>query len=63
MNEFEIVVLNEPSVFEPLKFYCTCSDRAEEFLNLAHWSVMKKWNEYDRKYRKLCDFYEYKFVE
>ena len=22
-NEFEIAVVNEPSVFEPLKFYCT----------------------------------------
>ena len=22
-NEFETVVINEPSVFEPLKFYCT----------------------------------------
>ena len=22
-NEFETVVVNEPSVFEPLKFYCT----------------------------------------
>ena len=24
MNEFEIAVVNEPSVFEPLKFYCIC---------------------------------------
>ena len=23
MNEFETAVVNEPSVFEPLKFYCT----------------------------------------
>ena len=23
-NEFEITVVNEPSVFEPLKFYCKC---------------------------------------
>ena len=23
-NEFETVVVNEPSVFEPLKFYCIC---------------------------------------
>ena len=22
-NEFEIAVVNEPSVFEPLKFYCS----------------------------------------
>ena len=22
MNEFEIAMVNEPSVFEPLKFYC-----------------------------------------
>ena len=24
-NEFETVVVNEPSVFEPPKFYCTCN--------------------------------------
>ena len=24
MNEFEIAMVNEPSVFEPLKFYCIC---------------------------------------
>ena len=24
-NEFETAVVNEPSVFEPLKFYCTCT--------------------------------------
>ena len=23
-NEFETAVVNEPSVFKPLKFYCTC---------------------------------------
>ena len=23
-NKFETVLLNEPSVFEPLKFYCIC---------------------------------------
>ena len=23
-NEFETAVVNEPSVFEPLKFYCIC---------------------------------------
>ena len=23
-NEFETAVVNEPSVFEPLKFYCSC---------------------------------------
>ena len=24
-NEFETAVVNEPSVFQPLKFYCICS--------------------------------------
>ena len=24
MNEFETAMVNEPSVFEPLKFYCNC---------------------------------------
>ena len=26
-NEFETAVVNEPSVFEPLKFYCICNSR------------------------------------
>ena len=26
-NEFEIAVVNESSVFKPLKFYCTCNTR------------------------------------
>ena len=24
-NEFDSAVVNEPSVFEPMKFYCTCT--------------------------------------
>ena len=28
INEFKIAVVNEPSVFEPLKFYCNCQCRA-----------------------------------
>ena len=28
-NEFEIAVVNEPSVFEPLKFYCRWQRNAE----------------------------------
>ena len=31
-NEFEPAVVNEPSVFEPLKFYC--------INRLYHWSLM-----------------------
>ena len=27
-NEFERAVVNEPSVFEPLKLYCTCMNMA-----------------------------------
>ena len=30
-NEFEAATVNEPSVFEPLKFYCTCI----QFLNVS----------------------------
>ena len=33
-NEFETAVVNEPSVFEPLKFYCT--SRLQTF-NFAHY--------------------------
>ena len=29
-NEFETAVVNEPSVFEPSKFYCTIKSRASE---------------------------------
>ena len=32
-NEFETAVVNEPSVFEPLKFYCTLFWR---YLRLRH---------------------------
>ena len=35
-NEFEPAVVNEPSVFEPLKFYCTIT----VFVELA----ISKWN-------------------
>ena len=28
-NEFETAVVNEPSVFEPLKFYCTFEMRVD----------------------------------
>ena len=30
-NEFETAVVNEPSVFEPLKFYCNLVSLREEF--------------------------------
>ena len=33
-NEFETGVVNEPSVFEPLKFYCIFSDFLQIYLNL-----------------------------
>ena len=28
-NEFETAVVNEPSVFEPVKFYCICAKICE----------------------------------
>ena len=30
-NEFEIAVVYEPSVFEPLKFYCTYANTVDPF--------------------------------
>ena len=33
-NEFETAVVNEPSVFEPLKFYCICFYLKNWFQNL-----------------------------
>ena len=48
-NEFETAVVNEPSVFEPLKFYCTsfddeefCTKQFKEIVNsapLIFWAV------------------------
>ena len=41
-NEFETAVVNEPSEFEPLKFYCTinifisCTEIIENFTNVLH---------------------------
>ena len=41
MNEFETAVVNEPTVFEPLKFYCIgmrlneCENELEISLSLA----------------------------
>ena len=29
-DEFETALVNEPSVFEPLKFYCTCSSERSD---------------------------------
>ena len=32
-NEFKTAVVNEPSVFEPLTFYCICHTLSESILN------------------------------
>ena len=34
-NDFEAAVVNKPSVFEPLRFYCTFSDDCCPTLNTA----------------------------
>ena len=34
-NEFEVAVVNEPSLFKPLKFYCTIRSRDMQLLQ-AH---------------------------
>ena len=34
-NEFETAVVNEPSVFEPLKFYCTRSGQIYKLTSLS----------------------------
>ena len=31
-NEFETAVVNEPSVFEPLKFYCILQDNSKDII-------------------------------
>ena len=35
-NKFETAVVNEPSVFEPLKFYCTCIVNASGVKLILH---------------------------
>ena len=42
MNEFETAVVNEPSVFEPLKFHCTCSFRSI-FILLREYPISKRF--------------------
>ena len=39
-NEFETVVVNKPSVFEPLKFYLVIGQLNEyQFFSAFHWST------------------------
>ena len=40
-NEFEAAVLNEPSVFEPLKCYCVSGQEKQE--------ILSRWTEYCSK--------------
>ena len=35
-KEFETAVVNKPSVFEPLKFYCICMDQDNVFVQLIY---------------------------
>ena len=44
-NEFETTVVNEPSVFEPLKFYCICIvDRVLFHVSVAHYRSPSRTN-------------------
>ena len=38
-NEFETAVVNEPSVFEPLKFYCIYVTDVGTGLLFCHWGI------------------------
>ena len=51
-NEFETTMVNEPSVFKPLKFYCTCNEHNCFMLNknISHFEL--------RLIQDLC-VYEY----
>ena len=55
-NEFETAVVNEPSVFEPLKFYCICNHSrggitpSNSRINTVFWKATLSWKE-NRKYR------------
>ena len=39
-NEFETAVVNEPSVFEPLKFYCISPDWTDTPVDKSMFSVL-----------------------
>ena len=46
-NEFEAAVVNEPSVFEPLKFYCMyicCGSSVLPFLEYACLCLLTMWS-------------------
>ena len=58
-NEFERAVVNEPSMFEPLKFYCiykfrdrNVKSKWEGLGNKKKVLVLHKW----RKYMAVCPF-------
>ena len=42
-NKFETAVVNEPSVFEPLKFYCTSNCIVTEFQFLQVSKFIQGW--------------------
>ena len=44
MNEFETAVVNEPSVFEPLKFYCRTTLNSKLVLMIDHNNSLYKFN-------------------
>ena len=42
-NEFETAVVNEPSVFEPLKFYCIYIRTGELKIMISCWHSLQKY--------------------
>ena len=47
-NEFETAVVNEPSVFEPLKFYCRYSFRSKNSANFV-FCLPSQWISHKRQ--------------
>ena len=52
-NEFEIAVVNEPSVFEPLKFYCM-------ILNTCFYSAISLYKELKKCYNTALSLFIFK---
>ena len=53
-NEFETAMVNEPSVFERLKFYCSLTNKYE---NIKRHYRTREY--YEKKIEKYMPFYSY----
>ena len=53
-NKFETAVINEPSMFEPLKFYCIVSKKLLRLSKITiHWTYHRLYPQYFITYNKI----------